>query len=67
MKHYKAITRLNQVISELQLEIDRLDNLDPKMDGYAGYVFIQEDKKNILSEINQLSETMRFLIKLSKK
>tara|TARA_R110002051_G_scaffold224048_1_gene287258 strand:+ start:10344 stop:10544 length:201 start_codon:yes stop_codon:yes gene_type:complete len=66
MKHYKAISRLNQVISDLQVELERLGKLDSKMEGYAGYIFIQEDKNNISEEIKDLTQTMKDLIELSK-
>tara|TARA_R110001606_G_scaffold398055_1_gene576201 strand:- start:9568 stop:9768 length:201 start_codon:yes stop_codon:yes gene_type:complete len=66
MKHYKAISRLNQVIADLQVELERLRKLDSKMEGYAGYIFIQEDKNNISEEINDLTKTMKDLIELSK-
>lgn len=66
MKHYKAISRLNQVIADLQVELERLGKLDSTMEGYAGYIFIQEDKNNISEEIKDLTQTIKDLIELSK-
>lgn len=66
MKHYHAIVRLTYIISDLNKEIEDLENLDSELEGYAGYVFVQEDIKNLTDEVNSLRETMKDLINLSK-
>lgn len=66
MKHYKAILCIHNRITDLQVELKNLDEIQYE-ESYAGYVFIQNDIENIECEIKELTETMQHLISLNKK
>lgn len=66
MKHYKAILCIHNRITDLQVELKNLDEIQDE-ESYAGYVFVQNDIENIECEIKELTETMQHLISLNKK
>lgn len=66
MKHYKAILCIHNRITDLQVELKNIDEIQDE-ESYPGYVFIQNDIENIECEIKELTETMQHLISLNKK
>lgn len=62
MKHYRAINAINRRIVELQNEIEVCNKIVDEPEMMADYNFAKNDIKNFEKEINELTETMQFLI-----
>lgn len=63
MNHYKAISAIHKRITELQFEIKNCEKIIDEPEMESDYYYAQNDIQNMNSEIEELTETMRFLIK----
>lgn len=63
LKHYKAVRSIEKRIGELLAEIELSEKIIDNPEMMSDYYFASIDIKNFNSEINELRETIKYLIK----